>query len=146
MRTTKLIFAILIFLSCDNKSKPDNSGESVTVDNKETTNNELIGDWGIYVTSDGQLEARCNACPNVFFKKGGTGTVTYPTGTTEQIKWTIQKDKLTIKNISANSLSAASGNPEFHDGDYLINLSKTKTGFEMKLTKAGASDYLILRR
>lgn len=140
MRTT-LTILILFFLSCDNKTKKDGLEEKPILENREDKSDDIVGDWGIYVTSDGSLSANCNDCPRVFFKEDGTGTITFPTGTTEQIEWTRQKDKLTIKNIIANSQVR-----EFDNGDYSVNLIKTKTFLEMTLTKMGQSNYFILRR
>jgi len=146
MKTTITIYLLLLLLSCDNKTKTDDQEVNLTLDSRKKFLDDINGDWGIYGEVTGEILASCNACPRVVFRPDGNGTITYPSGTTEQIVWTRQKDKLTITNISANSLSAAAGSPQFEDGDYLTDLTKTKTGFKMILTKAGTSDYLILRR
>jgi hypothetical protein len=142
MKTTITIFTIFILLSCDNKSKSDNSRETVTIDNKEKTTNELIGDWGILVTGYGDdTEEYCNECPRVLFKVNGTGTITFPTGTTEQIEWKRENDRLKIKNISTDS-----DHGKFSDGEYSMTFKKEVEFIELELKETKTSYHYILRR
>jgi hypothetical protein len=140
MRITIIPFLFLILISCDNKFKSEPAVEAV-LNNLKVPSDDFLGEWGIYQTGNASTMTLCNQCPNVIFRYDGSGTIIYPIGSTEQIVWTQHKDKLTIKNITANS-----GEEELPNGDYLTTLTKTEIGFELKVTRIGATYYYILRR
>ena len=141
MKTT-ITLILLVLLSCDSKTKSNGHKEKSII---ERTQDDLTGEWGIYVTGyqdfGDHSEEYCIECPQVTFRVNGTGIVTLPTGTTELINWTKDNDKLKIKNISA-----INNHGQFSDGEYTMVFEK-KAGFiELRLKQIETSYHLILKQ
>lgn len=94
MRHIITITTLLLLAACTyDKRDSDGVAVSATTDkesktNLQSTKDNLVGQWGIYNTSDGAMTTSCNACPTIIFYESGTATINYPNGTNETIKWT----------------------------------------------------------
>lgn len=110
----KTIFLFLLLISCSDKNKKQGTY-------KITDDKRIVGDWTScgegtgYNPKDSSMNwiMRC-VCLEVRFENIGNGNVTYPGGQKEYFVWHLEKNKLSIFNISKDE------NREFPDATYYV--------------------------
>ena len=140
MRNIITLLTILTLLSCDNNKTTSEYKLSSPTNSTLQTTEELIGEWGIYVTGNDKMRLNCNSCPRITFKTNNTATIMFPNGATEDIQWTRENKRITIKNVSTDN-----NERQFSNGDYSMTFETQDDSMELTLTKSKTSDFYILR-
>ena len=95
MKFILLLLALTSF-ACNQDSKSHDTNDSqISI----TDNKLILGEWGIYSTSDGGSVIMCNVCPKILFTEAAA-FVTKPSGAIETFTWTLKKNVLTVSYIN----------------------------------------------
>ncbi|MGV3527258.1 MAG: lipocalin family protein [Flavisolibacter sp.] len=140
VRRLIVVFVVLFLSSCDldqslgKKAVADDNFEREALD-------ALLGEWNIYATINGGVEANCNACPKIIFNSDKTAKLLIPSGDKETLHWTVNNNRLTL-------LSENNSNVEriFPDSFYRVNLTKYTNFTELELKQPQKGYSKILRR
>jgi hypothetical protein len=93
--------------------------------NSKTLSNDILGEWGIYVTIYNGVSANCNVCPRIKFKSDNTARIELPNGEFENYNWQIEENNIVIKPERKNSDNYLSDNTykmEFKQGKEFTEL------------------------
>lgn len=146
MNQTILLLTLLTFFSCYTNKKSDDKRISdkntiSEIDSSTYLKNKLIGEWGIYVTIVGGIEATCNVCPKVKFETNNQAIFTFPSGEREFYKWEVKGNRLVMTAIENRNLNA-----DFPDAGYKMNFTNKKNFIELRLMETEKKCSKILRR
>jgi len=106
--------------------------------NVESISNDIIGEWGIYVTKHNGVSAMCNVCPRIEFKTDSTARIKLPNGEYENYSWKIKENNIVIKPERKdvdNYLSDNTYGMEFKQEDEFTELVLKIKGLEYILRK-----------
>jgi hypothetical protein len=139
-----LTIATLFLAACtsdktdNNVQTPPTKDNNVVIPKRQTTKDDLIGEWGIYATSNDSVVTLCNVCPTVTFSENGTATINYSGRLFgDKIKWKREKQTLTIENVTINDNTG-----EFVDGKYTLTFDKD----ELEMRELGTRYSHTLRK
>jgi hypothetical protein len=136
----KTLFIILIFValaSCQDKPNLIGPVETVRRPPEAKQDADLIGEWWINVTGDGHVAGHCNACPRVSFYVNGTGRITFPDGSVQEIAWERKDLRLEIVNASERVIDK---------GGYVMSFETKLKSVTLRLTKIGGTRFHVLAR
>ncbi|MCX6219476.1 MAG: hypothetical protein NTZ69_00620 [Bacteroidia bacterium] len=139
MKHLIIVLTILLLYSCnlDNQSGKKKGLGKNTIQNP----NLLIGEWGVYETISEGVEAKCNICPKISFKNDQTATVIFPSGETENLKWTASGNRLILTIIGSRNIAEI-----FPDSQYEMTFTQEKVCIKLELKQTEKKYSEILRR
>jgi len=125
------IFILISFFLSSCQSNPAEQASINPVDQ------QILGEWGIYVTTYGKSSTLCNACPKINFQKTGIAEVIKPSKDREVYTWVIKGDTLLIN--AADSKTNAKAYVFDRHAQFVLKFSKKK-GYEELVLKAIKND------
>jgi hypothetical protein len=137
MKTMSIIFLIVVLSSCQDKPNFNGPVEKVRGTPESKKDADLIGQWWINVTGDGGVAGYCNVCPRVSFYINGTGRITFPGGSVQDIGWERKDLRLEIVNASEREIDA---------GEYVMSFERKPESVTLRLNKVGGSRFHVLSR
>ncbi|PBQ33281.1 hypothetical protein CNR22_16365 [Sphingobacteriaceae bacterium] len=133
---SKILYGLLIIfilVACGSKNQTSEN-KTLTSDNHTTG---LIGEW----TINSRYGLLCNACPIINFNNNNTAVLKFPNNRTENYRWQITLDTLTL--ISNSFTPTSSTIPYFMNFKYQMTYKPEKNFLELKLTHIKEKTYLL---